>query len=265
MKELLEVSNLCYQNLFENISFQVEQGKFITVSGANNCGKTTLIRILSGQIPTEKTIKLLGMYIEEYPQNLWKEITGTIIPQDNSTFLFKTVEEELNYTIQLFKKTEEERKEAYKEIIKKYKLTKFQKKNPNEVPGFIKIKVLLAEKLLGSPQILFLDDICGELDMKEKKEFINLLRTLQLETGISIIMTTSDLNVALESDYLLIIDEKQLLLEGEPLPIIEKDNVLNKIGLELPFLVDLSVKLRDYNLVEKTELDIDRLVDSIWK
>lgn len=265
MKELLEVSNLCYQDLFENISFQVEQGKFITVSGANNCGKTTLIRILSGQISTEQTIKLLGMYIEEYPQNLWKEITGTIIPQDNPTFLFKTVEEELNYTIHLFKKTEEERKETYKELIKKYKLTKFQKKNPNEVPEFIKIKVLLAEKLLGSPQILFLDDICGELDMKEKKEFINLLRTLQLETGISIIMTTSDLNVALESDYLLIIDEKQLLLEGEPLSIIEKDNILNKIGLELPFLVDLSVKLRDYNLVEKTELDIDRLVDNIWK
>jgi energy-coupling factor transport system ATP-binding protein len=265
MKELLEVTNLSYKDLFENISFQVEPEKFITISGANNCGKTTLIRILSGQIPTTQEIKLLGMYIEEYPQNLWKEITGTIIPQDNPTFLFKTVEEELNYTIHLFKKAEEEKKETYKEIIKKYKLTKYQKKNPNEVPEFIKIKILLAEKLLGSPQILFLDDICGELDIKEKKEMINLLRTLQLETGISIIMTTSDLNIALESDYLLIIDEKKLLLEGEPLSIIEKDNVLNKIGLELPFMVDLSVKLRDYNLVEKTELDIDRLVDNIWK
>ena len=265
MKELLEVTNLSYKDLFENISFQVEPEKFITISGANNCGKTTLIRILSGQIPTTQEIKLLGMYIEEYPQNLWKEITGTIIPQDNPTFLFKTVEEELNYTIHLFKKSEEEKKETYKEIIKKYKLTKYQKKNPNEVPEFIKIKILLAEKLLGSPQILFLDDICGELDIKEKKEMINLLRTLQLETGISIVMTTSDLNIALESDYLLIIDEKKLLLEGEPLSIIEKDNVLNKIGLELPFMVDLSVKLRDYNLVEKTELDIDRLVDNIWK
>ena len=265
MKELLEVTNLSYKDLFENISFQVEPEKFITISGANNCGKTTLIRILSGQIPTTQEIKLLGMYIEEYPQNLWKEITGTIIPQDNPTFLFKTVEEELNYTIHLFKKKEEEKKETYKEIIKKYKLTKYQKKNPNEVPEFIKIKILLAEKLLGSPQILFLDDICGELDIKEKKEMINLLRTLQLETGISIVMTTSDLNIALESDYLLIIDEKKLLLEGEPLSIIEKDNVLNKIGLELPFMVDLSVKLRDYNLVEKTELDIDRLVDNIWK
>ena len=265
MKELLEVTNLSYKDLFENISFQVEPEKFITISGANNCGKTTLIRILSGQIPTTQEIKLLGMYIEEYPQNLWKEITGTIIPQDNPTFLFKTVEEELNYTIHLFKKAKKKKKETYKEIIKKYKLTKYQKKNPNEVPEFIKIKILLAEKLLGSPQILFLDDICGELDIKEKKEMINLLRTLQLETGISIVMTTSDLNIALESDYLLIIDEKKLLLEGEPLSIIEKDNVLNKIGLELPFMVDLSVKLRDYNLVEKTELDIDRLVDNIWK
>ena len=265
MKELLEVTNLSYKDLFENISFQVEPEKFITISGANNCGKTTLIRILSGQIPTTQEIKLLGMYIEEYPQNLWKEITGTIIPQDNPTFLFKTVEEELNYTIHLFKKEKKKKKETYKEIIKKYKLTKYQKKNPNEVPEFIKIKILLAEKLLGSPQILFLDDICGELDIKEKKEMINLLRTLQLETGISIVMTTSDLNIALESDYLLIIDEKKLLLEGEPLSIIEKDNVLNKIGLELPFMVDLSVKLRDYNLVEKTELDIDRLVDNIWK
>ena len=265
MKELLSVTNLSYLNLFDNISFQIDSGKFIMISGPNNCGKTTLIRILSGQIPVTKSIKLLGMFLEEYPQNLWKEITGMIIPQDNPTFFFSTIEEELNYSIHLFKKTEEEKKETYKEIIRKYKLTKFQKKNPNEVSEFIKIKLLLAEKMLASPQILFLDDICGELEEKEKKEMINLLRTLQLETNISIVMTTSDLNVALESDYLYIVDEKQILLEGEPLSIIEKDNVLNKIGLELPFMIDLSVKLRDYNVVDKVELDVDRMVDTIWK
>ena len=104
--ELLEVINLKYQNIFEDISFQVKAGQFITISGGNNCGKTTLIRILSGQVKVKETIKLLGTYIEEYPQNLWKEITGTIIPQDNPKFLFDTVEEELNYTIHLFKKNE---------------------------------------------------------------------------------------------------------------------------------------------------------------
>ena len=265
MVELLEVNNLKYKELFEDISFQVGQSKFITVSGGNNCGKTTLIRILGGQIPTKETIKLFGRYIEEYPQNLWKEITGTIIPQDNYQFLFPTLEKELYHTIHLFKKTEEEKKITYKEIIKKYKLTKYQKKDPNKVPTYIQIKILLAEKMLASPQILFLDDICQELDSKEKKEFINLLRTLQLETEISIIMTTSDLNITLESDYLLIIDKGKILLKGEPLTVVEKDNILNKIGLDLPFMVDLSVKLRDYNVVEKIELDIDRMADEIWK
>ena len=263
--ELLEINNLKYKNIFEDISFQIKSGQFITVSGGNNCGKTTLIRILSGQFEVKETIKLLGTYVEEYPQNLWKEITGTIIPQDNPEFLFDTVEEELNYVIHLFKKTEEDKKETYKEIIKKYKLTKFQKKDPNMVPIFIKIKMLLAEKMLATPQILFLDDICQELEEKEQEEFIKLLRTLQLETKIAIIMTTSNLNVSLESDYLLVMNDGKILLEGEPLTVIEKDNTLNKIGLDLPFMVDLSVKLRDYNVVDKVELNMDRMVDTIWK
>ncbi len=263
--ELLEINNLKYKNIFEDISFQIKSGQFITVSGGNNCGKTTLIRILSGQFEVKETIKLLGTYVEEYPQNLWKEITGTIIPQDNPEFLFDTVEEELNYVIHLFKKTEEDKKETYKEIIKKYKLTKFQKKDPNMVPIFIKIKMLLAEKMLATPQILFLDDICQELEEKEQEEFIKLLRTLQLETKIAIIMTTSNLNISLESDYLLVINDGKILLEGEPLTVIEKDNTLNKIGLDLPFMVDLSVKLRDYNVVDKIELNMDRMVDTIWK
>ena len=167
--------------------------------------------------------------------------------------------------IHLFKKTEEDKKETYKEIIKKYKLTKFQKKDPNMVPIFIKIKMLLAEKMLSTPQILFLDDNCQELEEKEQQEFIKLLRTLQLETKIAIIMTTSNLNISLESDYLLVINDGKILLEGEPLTVIEKDNTLNKIGLDLPFMVDLSVKLRDYNVVDKIELNMDRMVDTIWK
>lgn len=263
--ELLEINNLKYQSIFKDISIQVPAEKFVTVSGGNNCGKTTLIRILSGEIETKETIKLFGGYIEEYPTNLWKEITGTIIPQDNIKFLFPTIEEELHYIISLFKKNSDEKEETYKEIIKKYKLLKFTKKNPNEVPLYIKIKVLLAEKMLASPQILFLDDIAQELTLKEQDEFIKLLRTLQQETKVSIIMTTSDLNIALESDYLFIIDQGKILLKGEPLGIIEKDNVLNKIGLDLPFMIDLSVKLRDYNVVENIELNMDRMVDTIWK
>ncbi len=59
-------------------------------------------------------------------------------------------------------------------------------------------------------------------------------------------------------------DKGKIVLEDEPLNIIIKDNVLNKIGLKLPFMVDLSVKLQDYNLIDDLELDVDRMVDRLW-
>ena len=55
------------------------------------------------------------------------------------------------------------------------------------------------------------------------------------------------------------------ILEGEPLDVLQNDNILNRIGLEVPFMIDLSVKLRDYDVVKDIELDKNRMVDILWK
>ena len=78
-------------------------------------------------------------------------------------------------------------------------------------------------------------------------------------------MTISDLEYSLSSDKLYILNEGIFMLEGDPLSILEKDNILNKIGLKIPFMIDLSVKLRDYDLVKDIELDMDGMVDTLWK
>ena len=57
----------------------------------------------------------------------------------------------------------------------------------------------------------------------------------------------------------------EMILEGEPLDVLQNDNILNRIGLEVPFMIDLSVKLRDYELISDIELDQDRMVDILWK
>ena len=66
-------------------------------------------------------------------------------------------------------------------------------------------------------------------------------------------------------NYLYIINESTIILEGEPLSVLVKDNILNRIGLEVPFMIDLSVKLQDYNLLTTTELDMERMVEELWK
>ena len=78
-------------------------------------------------------------------------------------------------------------------------------------------------------------------------------------------MITSSLEHSLKSDYLYVINESKIMIEGNPKEIIEKDNIMNKAGLNLPFMIDLSVKLRDYELINSIEQDKDRMVDLLWK
>ena len=66
-------------------------------------------------------------------------------------------------------------------------------------------------------------------------------------------------------DNLCIINKGKIVLKGEPLRVLDKDNVLNKIGLEVPFMIDLSVKLKDYQLVNKIILNQEEMIEELWK
>ena len=77
-------------------------------------------------------------------------------------------------------------------------------------------------------------------------------------------MITSQLECNLLSNYTYIISNGEVVIEGYPMEVLEKDNIINKAGLNLPFMMDLSVKLRDYDLIKQIELDMDRLVDTLW-
>ena len=76
---------------------------------------------------------------------------------------------------------------------------------------------------------------------------------------------TTNLDNVLKTDYIYVINNSEIIIEGNPKEVLEKDNIINKAGLELPFMMDLSVKLRDYDLIKDIELDMDRMVNLLWK
>ena len=55
------------------------------------------------------------------------------------------------------------------------------------------------------------------------------------------------------------------VIEGTPNYVLQNDNIVNKVGLNLPFMYDLTVKLKDYNLLDDIVLDPDRMVNILWK
>lgn len=258
----IEIIGLTYKEIFKNFSIAFEEKKFITVVGPNNCGKTTLIRIIDNQNIVNNTILIYGKKQEEYKLTELNNIIKTIIPTEIS-FIQNTVEEELCYQLPS-ELSKDIKQKMIKEISKKFKINKILTKLVENLSEKEIIRLQLALSLITRPKIILIDDLNLYFEKKELIEIIKLLKKITEDDKITIIMVTGNLEYTLESDYIYVIDDSKIMLEGKPKEVLEKDNTLNKIGLELPFMMDLSVKLRDYDLIKMIELDMEGMVNILW-
>ena len=261
MEVILNINDLKYKNLFENLSIYIEKDKITTISGANNCGKTTLLRILTRQVKTENNIVLYGKNINEYKFEDYIRYIRCVIPKE-IIFIENNLEEEMYFQSELPGK---DKTIFINYIIKGLKIRRMINKEIKTLSTNEIVLAQIALALVNHPQILLLDNIDNYLEVKELENVYNFLRDFREKFGLRVVMTTLDLTQSLYSDYLYIIGEKKILLSGEPITILQRDNIINKTGLSLPFMVDLSVKLRDYDLISNINLDKNRMINEIWK
>ena len=265
MGQLVNVCNLNYEKILKNINLNINANTFVAISGSNKCGRTTLIKILSGFLDDKETITLNNIYLNSINKTeLYKKI-GFVIPDIKEPFIFKTVEQELLFVLDNLGLDKEKKQLRYKEILSLFKLKNHTQTDPNCLYLFFRIKMLLALAVIHHPVIVFLDDICSMLTKEETREILMILKKLQQEEGLTIVMTTDNLEEVLVSDYLYLLDHGKIVIEGAPLKVLQEDSMINKMGLTLPFMVDLSVKLQYYGLLDDIELDMDRLVNTLWK
>ena len=127
--------------------------------------------------------------------------------------------------------------------------------------------IQLEEKMITDHEFLLLliDQLSIVLEEKETMDILEYLNSYRKDHDITIIYTTLNLEESLKADYLYIVSEKKINLSGKPLEVLKKDNMINKIGLKIPFMIDLSVKLIDYDLIKEVELDKNRMVNMLWK
>lgn len=264
MENIIEINNLNYKNIFSNFSISLPKNKFISIAGSNNCGKTTLVRILDKEIKTSSEILINAKPISQYKITEYYKTVRTIIPKEYIN-TFATIEEELNNNLDQLFISKEEKNKRIKSIYKNLSLNRIKKDNITElsIEDFIRLQIAVAVSSM--PKILIIDDISPYFSEEEILEVISYFKYLVSNYDLSIILITSRLDDVITSDYLYIIHDSSIILEGNPIDVMKKDNILNRIGLKVPFMIDLSVKLQDYALIDNIELDIDRMVDKLWK
>ena len=248
MTKIIEINNFSDDNLFEDLTISVDKNKFTTISGSNSCGKTTLMRILNRDIITENNILLNNKNINDYTISEFTNLIQLVIPNE-IVFEEITLEKELKNI----------------NLVKGLRIKSILNKNIKDLTIKERVLAQIAIALDSKPQVLLLDNVFIYFNDKEKEEIFSFLRNYQKKNNLTVVLTTVDLRDSLYTDYLYIIGNKKVILKGTPLKVLEKDNILNKVGLNIPFMADLSVKLKDYDLLDSIVLEKDRMVDILWK
>ena len=264
MKTILDVRDLSYQSLFSHCTFSLIENQVTVLVGPNRSGKTVLSKILSGLIPTKEMIFFENKSLDSIDSREKQKNFFFLFQDASFPFRFSRVQEELSFYFSYVKLQEEEIQEVLEKVKKQFGLTPLLKKNPNELTLFQKIRLYFALAVILKPKVFLLDHVFEMVSPQEKEILYRDIYFLKQEK-MTIFITSSKLEHALIGDKVLILHQGNILLEGSPFEVLKEDGILNKIGLDLPFFVDLSVKLQYYNLVDTIYLTQEKLVNALWK
>ena len=105
-----------------------------------------------------------------------------------------------------------------------------------------------------------LNDLLRKFKTKEKEKIIDLLRV----RGVNFINITSFIEEAIYGDYIFVYYDNKIVIEGATKEVLKSEKLLKRLGFGLPFAMDLSTQLKLYQILDKEELDLRKLVDTLW-
>lgn len=241
MKKLVEIKDVSIEKegnkVLDKISFSLYEGINTFICGTPSSGKTMLLKTIKG------CIKYKGHILKD-------SIVEVVLEEEN--FRKDTILEELDF---------ENLDETQKKIINKFLTKKVLENNPLKVNHNIKKTILLCKALLKQPQVLIVDNLFSYLD----KKMLDKIYSYTKKNKITIVNVSTNIEEALYYDYMVVLDKGRIAIEGKTLQVLEQEKLLKRLGIGLPFYVDLSIQLRLYGLIEKIYLTKEELEGALWK
>ena len=184
---MIEIQNLTKRygqiTAVNNISFTVEKGEILGFLGPNGAGKSTTMNIITGYIPsTEGTVKVGGYDILESPKEVKKRIG--FLPEQPPVYMDMTVIDYLNFVADLKKVDRKQKRSQISDIMELVKIGDHRNRLIKNLSKGYKQRVGLAQALVGSPEVLILDEPTVGLDPKQIIEIRKLIKALGREHTI---------------------------------------------------------------------------------
>jgi putative ABC transport system ATP-binding protein len=197
----------------DDVSFSVEKGEFVAIVGASGSGKSTLLHIIGGvDRPTGGKVFIDGTDIYSLNETqlaiFRRRQIGLIYQFYNLIPILNVVE---NITLPLLLDNRRVDKNRLSNIIDTLGLQGRTKHLPNELSGGQQQRVSIGRALINQPAIVLADEPTGNLDSKNSKEIIDLLKFSNKHYRQTLIMITHDPNIALQADRMITLEDGRIV------------------------------------------------------
>ena len=214
----------------KKMNLEIAEGEFLTLLGPSGCGKTTTLRMIAGfEEASAGVIKVEGERIED--KEPFQRNVNTVF-QNYALFPHMTVFNNVAYGLTIKKVPKPEIQERVMEMLRLVQLEGFEKRKPDELSGGQKQRVAIARAIATNPKVLLCDEATSALDPNTTKSILQLLKQINRELGITVIVITHEMAV-IEAicDRVAIIDKSHIAEVGKVAEIFSEPK--SKIGRQL--------------------------------
>lgn len=256
--QVIETKNIYFKypdgfEAIKGVNISLNKGEFIGILGANGCGKTTLFQTFNGLLkPCEGEILIKGQDIKTFKESELYKIVGLVFQNPDDQLFAPTVFEDVSYGVINMGLNPDEINTRIEKALKLLKIYEYRNKPIHSLSFGQKKRVAIAGILVMEPEILILDEPTAGLDPMGVSELMNLIKGIQKRLGISVILSTHDIDlVPIYCDRVYVMDKGKIFIQGTPKQVFSQADLIRSVNLRLPRIGHLMEILK-----EKDKFDI---------
>jgi energy-coupling factor transport system ATP-binding protein len=247
----------------DNITLDIfKKSEFITILGHTGSGKSTLVQHMNALLlPDEGEVEIFGKHITKKYKDKLKDTrkkVGLVFQFPEYQLFEETVLKDIMFGPKNFGLSDQEAKSKAIEACKQVGLgEELWTRSPFTLSGGQMRRVAIAGILASEPDVLILDEPTVGLDPVGKKELLNLLEDIRINTGKTIVIISHDMNVvAKHATRVIVLNDGKVVYNGPKLPLFSDLERLRSFNLDLPDSARIAIELKEKGLIDFDELPL---------
>lgn len=229
-----------------DVSLQIRRGEFVAIIGHNGSGKSTLAKHLNALLlPTAGRVTVEGLDTQDL-EHVWtiRQMVGMVFQNPDNQIVATTVEEDVAFGPENLGWEPEVIAQRVREALRIVGLEGMGNKAPHQLSGGQKQRLAIAGILAMRPDVLVLDEPTAMLDPVGRAEVMRTVRRLNREEGITVVHITHFMDEAVYAHRVVVMESGAVALEGSPAEVFANVELLRRLDLDVPAVVELGVELR---------------------